>query len=70
MFTEIIERWGSYLDLAEDLGCKYQKVQKWHARNSIPASVWADLLAGARRRKIKLTATELIQAAKDKGVDK
>ena len=67
MFTEILLRWPNLRAIVEDTGKTYFAVCKWQERNVIPASVWADLLAGARRRKIKLTATELIQAAKDKG---
>ena len=61
---EIIRRWPCVNDLAKDLDEKADTVRKWKDRNSIPACKWFALLAAAKKRRIKLTCSELVDAAK------
>lgn len=67
-FHDLIERWPTTADLAEDLGEKPWTVQKWKQRNSIPSDRWLDLLVCAKRRKIKLKEVDLVLLASRKSV--
>ena len=58
----IIQRWPTRQDLADDAGVDLFAVHRWFQRNSIPGKHDARLLAGARRRGVKVTAKELIEA--------
>jgi len=64
-FRTVMSRWpdNKINNLARDLGEKPDTVRRWEYRNSIPSNKFHALLAAARKRGIKLTCKELIEAA-------
>ena len=61
-FQEIIERWPSRRELAEDVGVNLYAVHHWHNRGRIPARYDAALVKAAKRRKIRLDFSDLAMA--------
>jgi hypothetical protein len=64
---EILERWpnrAAVLEDARSMGAELAPVavHRWFQRQHVPSRYWAALLAGAKRRKIKLKAEELAYA--------
>ena len=64
-YRDIIDAWPSRRALAEDLGVDYETVKKWRQRDSIPAAHWPALVKAARRRKVRVTLTLLVDLAAD-----
>lgn len=60
-FLEVLDLWGSPQALADDLGVKLSRVQKWRARKAIPPNAWPQVLAAAKRRRFKITADTLVR---------
>ncbi len=54
-FQEVLDKWPSMADLADDLGEKIHTVRKWHSRNRIPSSKWTSLIEAGKKRHIKIT---------------
>lgn len=65
-FVDVIDSWPSLSDLASDIGRKYDTVCKWRSRGKIPDDAWQDLLIAARRRRIRLNASDLIALSAQK----
>lgn len=65
-FQEIIERWPSRRDLADDLGVNLYAVHHWHNRGRIPARYDASLIEAATRRDIALGFADLALARSGK----
>lgn len=62
--ADVIDWWPSAAELARQLGVQPQTVQKWRIRRNIPASYWPALITAAKARKIRLTAAQLMEAAR------
>lgn len=65
-FREIVDQWPTVNDLAADLEEKPSTVRKWKQRNHIPSDRWLELLAHAKRRRIKLDESTLVKLAASK----
>lgn len=52
---EIIERWPTQADFADDCGVKWMTAHQWRLRNRIPPEHWPALVKAATRRGIPLT---------------
>ena len=64
---EIIDKWPSVAELADDLGEKPNTVSKWRQRQRIPSDRWLPLVACARKRRIPLDLTTLAKLAQHQG---
>lgn len=60
--SAIIELWPDSQTLASDVGVKPIVAYRWHQRSSIPAEYDKRVLDAAKRRKIKLTPWDLVNA--------
>jgi len=58
----ILDRWPSRQAVADDAGVDLFAVHRWYQRKSINGRHDAALIAGAKRRKIRLSASELAEA--------
>lgn len=63
-FSDIIMRWPSLREFADDLGVPYVTAQVMKHRDSIAAEHWSAVVAGARARKIKGVSFELLARLK------
>lgn len=61
-FLDVMDLWDSPQALADDLGYKLSRVQKWRVRRSIPPDSWSDLIEAAKRRGFNVTAETLLDA--------
>lgn len=59
---QIIDEWRSRKQLAEDIGTTPGRVRHWYQRRSIPGEYWRDIVRAAKRRKIKLSLSQLADA--------
>lgn len=57
---EIIKAWPSLTEMASDLGVRYDTVQKWHVRNSIPSDRWLQVVRCAIKRDIPGVTFEVL----------
>lgn len=69
-FKELISTWGT-ANLAVDCGVSEEVVRKWKQADYIPAKsmgvcYWARILLNKRKRKVKITADDLVRLS-DKG---
>jgi transposase-like protein len=64
---DIIDRWPSVAELADDLGEKPNTVSKWRQRKRIPPDQWLPLVTCARKRRIPLDLTTLAKLAQQSG---
>lgn len=63
-FVDIIRRWPTMADLADDLDLPYERVKMWRVRNSIRAKYWPAIVdAAARRGYVDITTEVLTMAA-------
>jgi hypothetical protein len=65
--TKILNEWPSRQAVHDDAraaddAIDIVAVHRWHQRGSIPARYWQALLAGAERRNLAVTASDLIAA--------
>jgi hypothetical protein len=60
-FLDVMNLWDSPQSLADDLGAKLTRVQKWRARRKIPPNAWPKVLAAARRRGFSVDADTLVR---------
>jgi hypothetical protein len=60
-FLDVMDLWGSPQALADDLGVKLSRVQKWRARKAIPPNAWPQVLAAAKRRRFAVNADTLVR---------
>lgn len=51
--------WASLADMARELDRPYQTVAKWSQRKRIPPESFAEVVAGARRRRVFLSEVVL-----------
>lgn len=58
----ILDRWPSRAAIALDAGVDLFAVHRWYQRGGFPARHDATLIAAARRRKIRLSAREIVDA--------
>lgn len=63
-FTNIIRRWPSLQDLADDLGVPYVTAQLMKHRDSIAAEHWEAVVAAAKLRGIDGVTLELLARIK------
>jgi hypothetical protein len=61
-FLDVIDLWESPQVLADDLGSKLTRVQKWRARRRIPPKAWPEVLDAAKRRGLPISADTLMTA--------
>jgi hypothetical protein len=59
---EILDRWPTRSAISKDLGVNLDVVSHWYGRSSIPAKHFMALMVSARRRKIRLSIRELVEA--------
>lgn len=59
---DILGRWPSRKELAEDIGKGVIVVHRWHQRKSIPAEYDLDLVEAASKRGIGLSLEDLAKA--------
>lgn len=64
-FADVVNQWPSMGDMAADMQANYDTIRKWRDRNSIPSSMWFEVLRAAKRRRIELDAESLIILARD-----
>jgi hypothetical protein len=64
-FADIVRQWPSMGEMAADMQQQYDTIRKWRDRDSIPSAMWFDLLRAAKRRKIVLSAEDLILLARN-----
>lgn len=62
-FKEIIDKWPDRQAFADDTYQHRGTINQWHMRNKVPQESWYLILVGAKKRRIKLKAMELIMAA-------
>jgi hypothetical protein len=65
--TTILEQWPSRQAVLEDARAARPDldlfaVHRWHQRGSIPSRYWAALIAGAKRRGVKIGINDLAEA--------
>lgn len=61
--TDIINKWPSLSDFAQDLGVMYGTAKAMRRRSSIPSEHWLILVTKARKRGIKGISLEALAAA-------
>ena len=64
-FKQLIETWGT-ANLADDCDASIDVVKKWKQANFIPVrsmgtNYWAKILLNKRKRKIKISADDLVR---------
>lgn len=65
--SDILRRWPSVTDLANDMGKPYSTVNNWIARGRVPMEYWVELVDAATSRDIPLTYGQLAKGvAKDR----
>jgi len=57
----ILDRWPDRQAVADDAGVEPIAVYRWEKRNRIPGHHDRALIAGARRRRIRLSLSELAE---------
>lgn len=57
---DIIRAWPSLKQMADDMGVRYDTVQKWHVRNSIPSDKWKKVARHALIREINGITVDLL----------
>lgn len=57
-----MDLWDSPQALADDIGAKLSRIQKWRARKKIPPSAWPKVLDAAKRRGLPVDAEQLVRA--------
>ncbi|TPL30206.1 hypothetical protein [Mesorhizobium sp. B2-4-7] len=61
--ADIINRWPSLGDFADDLGVSYDAAKAMRRRNSIPGEYWEDVVAKAAGRSLDNVSYEVLAAA-------
>lgn len=61
-FADLIIRWATPDDFAADLGVRPAHGGQMKSLSWVPCRYWEGMLAGARRRGLRLTAEEIIAA--------
>ncbi len=64
---DIIKAWPSITAMASDLGVRYDTVQKWHVRNSIPNEHWRRVIREAIKRDIDGVSYEVLDELRSAG---
>lgn len=62
-FQDLIARWGSVREFAEEMGVSPNTAAGWKRRNSIPSDYWAGVLEAAAEREIPVAADDLVRFA-------
>jgi transcriptional regulator with XRE-family HTH domain len=62
-FEDLIVKWATVREFAEDMGVSPNTAAGWKRRKSIPSDYWADLLDAAARRKVQVAADDLVKFA-------
>lgn len=60
-FRDVIALWPSGLQLARDLGVPAGRVKRWMESNRIPGPHLLGVIEAGKKRKIKLTAEQLLR---------
>lgn len=63
--AEVIDKWPTQTELADDLGEKPNTVSKWRQRGRIPPEQWLPMVSAARKRRISLDVTTLAKIARE-----
>jgi len=50
---DLIERWGTIVEFAADVGCGYEAARKMRDRNSIAPEHWERVIAACAARRIE-----------------
>ncbi len=61
--TEILDKWPSYRQLADDIGVTPQAVIKWKARQSIPAMYLRNIYEHSAKHGYGVTYKMLVEAS-------
>ncbi len=67
--ADIINKWNSLSDFAQDLGVQYGTAKAMRRRSSIPSEHWLIVIAKASERGIKGVSLEVLAAAVAKQPD-
>ena len=59
--SDIIDKWPSTADFAEDCGVEWMAAHQWRRRNRIPPEHWPALVKSAKRRGVPLTEVLLAE---------
>lgn len=63
MFSAIISKWPSKVELARDLGVSAERVSKWSKRESVPPENWRSMIVAAKVRGFNLSIEDMVSAA-------
>lgn len=61
-FSDLISLWPNLTQFARDIGVTVDLASKWRRERGIPSYHWPAVLGSAKKRKIKLTADDLMNA--------
>ena len=64
-FADVVAKWPTVAEMSRDMQLEYDTIRKWKERDNIPATNWFELLRAAKRRKIALSAEDLILLARN-----
>lgn len=49
---DLLSRWKTFREFADEIGCGYEAVRKFRDRESIPPSYWEAIISAAERKGI------------------
>ena len=61
-FRDIISKWPSVSDFADDIGVEENTAKQMRTRNSVNGKYWLPMVRAAEKRGIKLTLEQLNSA--------
>jgi hypothetical protein len=65
-FRTIIRLWPTLAQFAADIGVTERHANVMRFRNSVPPNYWPDVIAGAERRKLKVSYADLAKLRRPK----
>lgn len=66
-FRDVIDKWPSRDEMADDLGEKVGTIHKWYARDRIPSEKWSALVEAGKKRRIKITIQQFAAISSRRG---
>jgi hypothetical protein len=64
-FRDIISKWPSVSDFADDIGVEENTAKQMRTRNSVNAKYWTSMVTAAQKRGIKLSYEQLSAAYRE-----
>jgi len=58
---QIIEKWSTREELAQDIGARSGTVRAWHMRERIPVVWWMRIIAASKKRRFGVTFKQLLE---------